>query len=228
MLSKSSASPRFILLYHVHQIDFARSFSLSFMWFTWYYAWSTLPCFEMINQETHLLSFMRKWHCQDCRQVTPNHHHNFAWCLGNDPQCAWCRSWRSLLAHPRYQPWSDTTHLGQSTRWEIIRRHCINSVHTHMSSQVMIYWAFHGTARISRMMDMVIWPDSCRSFWGPGSWCLHILRGHTTDFESPCPDFELAARRALRRSDSNCPPVTAPNLSKCNVIGHSHPFMKTF
>ena len=76
----------------------------------------------------------------------------------------------------------------------------------------------HGTARISRMMDMVIWPDSCRSFWGPGSWCLHILRGHTTDFESPCPDFELAARRALRRSDSNCPPVTAPNLAKATSL----------
>lgn len=65
-------------------------------------------------------------------------------------------------------------------------------------------------------------------YWGPGSWCLHILRGHTTDFESPCPDFGLAARRALRRSDSSCPPVTAPNLSKCNIIEHSHPFMKTF
>lgn len=163
---------------------------------------------------------MRKWYCQDCRQVTPNHHHDFAWCLGNDPQCAWCRSWRSLLAHPRYQPWSDTAHLGSSTRWEIMRKHCINCVHTHICHGLLcISWHCQndGYGHL---------PDSCRS-WGPGSWCLHILRGHTTDFESPCPDFGLAARRALRQSDSNCPPVTAPNLSKCNVIEHAHPVMKT-
>lgn len=84
--------------------------------------------------------------------------------------------------------------------------------HTQMSSYVMAlpeypeWWIW--------LFDQI----PVVKYWGPGSWCLHILRGHTTDFESPCPDFELAARRALRRSDSNCPPVTAPNLAKATSL----------
>lgn len=92
-------------------------------------------------------------------------------------------------------------------------------------TNVMIYWAFHGTAR---MMDMVIWPDSCRKILR--TWQLmspHSPRSHN-GFREPLPRLRAGCTSCFATVRFQLPSCHCSKSCKSNVIEHSHPVMKTF